>query len=263
MKLTVVGCAPAYSTLPDRSSSCYLIEEGDTRVLLDLGQGSFANLWRYASPAQVTAVVISHMHADHNVDLVPLRHWARYGHKGVGPELYGPTDLRPRYAEFQMAYSEPSPLTDFFADLKGGALAEGEFAVGDLRIEARHVTHIPDSFAFRVSAASGNGPAFVYSGDCGDPDDLLPLVQPRDILLCEAGFGIVRDAPGIHLTAGEAGSVAQRTQAARLILTHFHDRSGTEPLIDAANKEYRAGAELAVPGLTLDIGYARAREDHA
>lgn len=254
MKITVVGCAPAYSTKPDHSSSSYLVEEGDTRILLDLGQGSFAQLWRYTSPAKVAAVVISHMHADHNVDLVPLRHWARYGHKGVGPAVYGPADLRPRYADFQMAYSEPSPLKDFFADLAGGALAEGEFAIGDLRIEARHVTHIPDSFAFRVSAAAGNGPGIVYSGDCGVPDDLLPLVRPGDALLCEAGFGIVRDAPGIHLTAGEAGSVAQRTGSARLVLTHYHDRAGTAALLAAASKEYRGAVDLAEPGMTLNIG---------
>lgn len=254
MKLTVVGCAPAYSTKPDHASSCYLVEADDTALVLDLGQGSFASLWRYTSPAKVDAVVISHMHADHNVDLVPLRHWARYGHKGVGPELYGPTDLRPRYADFQMAYAEPSHLKDFFSDLKGGALKEGAFDIGSLRIEARQVTHIPDSFAFRVSPARGDGPGIVYSGDCGVADDLLPLVQPRDVLLCEAGFGLVRDAPGIHLTAAEAGWVAQRTRAGRLILTHFHDRAGADALISAAAKEFDGSTSLAEPGLTLDIG---------
>ena len=82
----------AIKTIPDWKQD--IVEQGDTAVLLDMGQGSFASLWRYMSPAKVSAVVISHMHADHNVDLVPLRHWARYGHKGSGPKLYGPTDLR-------------------------------------------------------------------------------------------------------------------------------------------------------------------------
>lgn len=254
MKLTVVGCAPAYATKPEHASSCYLVEQGDTAVLFDLGQGSFAQLWRYMSPAKVSAVVISHMHADHNVDLVPLRHWTRYGHKGVGPALHGPTDLRPRYADFQMTYSEPSPLRDFFADLAGGPLQEGEFEIGSLRIEARHVTHIPDSFAFRVTAARWKGVGIVYSGDCGVPDDLVPLIQPGDVLLCEAGWGIKRDAPGVHLTAAEAGSVAQRTKAGRLILTHVHDRAATDALIAAAAKEYRGTTVIAEPGMRLDIG---------
>jgi ribonuclease BN (tRNA processing enzyme) len=254
MRLTIVGCAPAYSTRPDRSSSCYLVEHGDTALVLDMGQGSFSELWRYKSPAKISAVVISHMHADHNVDLVPLRHWARYGNRGYGPALFGPTDLRRRFSEFQMPYSEPSALTDFLSDLKGDALKEGSFAVGDLRIEARHVTHIPDSFAFRLTSGDGSGPGLVYSGDCGEPDDLLPLVKPGDVLLCEAGFGVVRDAPGIHLTAGEAGSVAKRGAVSRLILTHVHDRADPQPLVRAAHKEFDGDISLAEPGMTVDIG---------
>lgn len=253
MKLTVVGCAPAYSTKPDRSSSSYLVEHGDTALVLDMGQGSFSELWRYKSPAKIAAVVISHMHADHNVDLIPLRYWARYGNRGYGPALFGPTDLRTRFSDFQMSYGEPTALTDFFADLKGGVLKEGSFAVGDLRIEARHVTHIPDSFAFRITSGDGSGPGLVYSGDCGEPDDLLPLVKPTDILLCEAGFGVVRDAPGIHLTAGEAASVAKRGAAGRLILTHVHDRADEEPLVKAARKEFDGEISLAAPGMKLDI----------
>lgn len=253
MRLTVVGCAPAYSTKPDRSSSCYLVEHGDTTLVLDMGQGSFSQLWRYSSPAKVSAVVISHMHADHNVDLVPLRHWVRYANHGDGPALFGPTDLRTRFSEFQAPYSEPTKLTDFLSDLKGGALEEGSFSVGDLRIEARHVTHIPDSFAFRVSIGDGSGPALVYSGDCGEPDDLLPLVKPGDVLLCEAGFGVTRDSPGIHLTAGEAASVAERSGATRLILTHVHDRAIAEPLVKAASDAYGGDVDLAEPGMKLDI----------
>ena len=253
MKLTVVGCAPAYSTEPGRSSSCYLVDLGETTIALDMGQGSFAELWRYTSPANVAAVVISHMHADHNVDLIPLRHWARYGHQGAGPALFGPTDLRRRFAEFQVPYSEPSVHTDFFSDLQGGVLEMGTFAIGGLRVEARHVTHIPDSFAFRVSSSDASGPGLVYSGDCGVPEDLLPLVKPGDTLLCEAGYGVVRSSPGIHLTAGEAASVAQRSGAARMILTHVHERANAQPLLDAARREYGGEVGLAAPGLTLDI----------
>lgn len=253
MKLTVVGCAPAYSTRPDRSSSSYLVEHGDTAIVLDMGQGSFSELWRYKSPAKIAAVVISHMHADHNVDLVPLRHWTKYGNRGYGPALFGPTELRARFSDFQMSFGEPTASKDFFADLKGGVLKEGKFAVGDLRIEARHVTHIPDSFAFRLTAGSGAGPGLVYSGDCGVPDDLLPLVKPGDLLLCEAGFGVKRDTAGIHLTAGEAASVAKRSAASRLILTHVHDRADEEPLVKAARREFDGQVGLAEPGMKVDI----------
>ena len=218
MRLTVVGPASAYSSKPGRTSSCYLVEHNSTAILLDLGQGSFAELWRYRSPGTLAAVFISHMHADHNVDLVALRHWVKFANAGLGPALFGPTDLRPRYNAFQV---DP----DFFDDLEGATLDRGVSRVGDLAIQSGRVTHIPDSFAFRVS--SGDGPGLVYSGDCGVPDDLVPLLRSGDTLLCEAGFGAHRDAPGIHLTAAEAGWVATRGGAARLLLTHVLD--GADP----------------------------------
>jgi ribonuclease BN (tRNA processing enzyme) len=85
------------------------------------------------------------------------------------------------------------------------------------------------------------------------PDDLLPLVRPGDVLLCEAGFGIVRDMPGVHLTAGEAASVAQRGEAARLILTHVHDRADAARIVLAAREEFAGEISLAEPGMRLDI----------
>ena len=132
-------------------------------------------------------------------------------------------------------------------------LSEGPFVVGDLHIEARHVDHIPDSFAFRVSAADAEGAGLVYSGDCGVAGDLLPLVRPGDTVLCEAAFGIERSIPGIHLTAGEAGSVAAQGSAARLILTHVLDRYDRDEVRRAAEAVFSGEVTLAEPGLTVSI----------
>ena len=246
MKLTVVGCAPAFTSQPGQSSSCYLVEHGRTSILLDLGQGSFSELWQHQSPARVAAIVISHMHADHNVDLVPLRHWVRYRNRGYGPALFGPSELRARLGAYQ---ADP----DFLSDLAGESLQPRSMLIGDLRVEASRVTHIPDSFAFRVTPADGKGPGLVYSGDCGVADDLLPLVRPSDTFLCEAGFGLTREAPGIHLTAAEAGTVAKQGAAARLILTHIHDGTDRAAVLEAATEVFGATSELAEPGMTVDI----------
>jgi ribonuclease BN (tRNA processing enzyme) len=226
MRLTVVGCAPAYTSRSGRASSCYLVEEADTAIALDMGQGSFSELWRYRSPGTLAAVIISHLHADHCVDLVALRHWVRYENGGRGPALYGPRELRARFDAFQ-------GQADFLADLAGGPLEPGPLRIGSLLVEARHVTHIADSFAFRVSVADSDGPAVVYSGDCAVADDLLALVRPGDTLLCEAGLGASLES-GIHLTAAQAAGVAQRGGAARLILTHVLDRNAGPDLIPAA-----------------------------
>lgn len=248
MRLTVVGCAPAYTRRPGNSSSSYLVEHRGTAVLLDLGQGSFAELWRHGSFADIAAVAISHNHADHNIDLVPLRHWVKYQNRGYGPALYTPTELRRRLGEF---HSEP----EFMSDFRGEALKRGSFLVGDLRIEAMPVTHIPDSWAFRLSDATNAATAgLVYSGDCGRADDLLPLIRAGDVLLSEAAFGGEgADPSGIHLTAGEAARVAVQARADRLILTHILDRFERREVMRSAERTMAARVQLAEPGLTVDI----------
>lgn len=246
MKLTVVGCAPAFTRRTGRASSCYLVEHGSTRVMLDLGQGAFAESWRYTEISQVAAVFISHMHADHNVDLIPLRHWVHFQNHGHGPALYGPPELRARMGDFQ---ADP----DFLSDLAGESLMPRTFSVGDLLVEAGHVTHIPDSFAFRVSAANGDGPGLVYSGDCGVAEDLVPLIREDDTLLSEAAWGTgPADAP-IHITATDAAQAAARGGAKNLILTHILDDRPESEARDAAQRTFDGDVTIAQPGLEMNI----------
>src|SRR4051794_6631832 len=156
LKLTVVGCAPAWTKTPGRSSSSYLVEHGSTQILLDLGTGSFSELWRYSSFGDVAAVFISHIHADHNVDLIPLRLWAKIENRGYAPALYAPAELRTLIGTYQKN-------RDYLADFAGEPLSPRTFAVGDLLVTAGRVTHIPDAFGFRVAPATGDGPGIVYS----------------------------------------------------------------------------------------------------
>ncbi len=247
MKLTVVGCAPSYSRQPGRASSCYLVEHGPTALVLDFGQGAFAELSEYRPPEALDAVFISHLHADHNVDLVPLRHFLTFeATEAKPPALYGPTDLRARFRDFQ-----PGATFDNFA---GEVLEPGAWRVGGLEIQAARVTLIPDSFAFRVSVVGEGSPGIVYSGDCGVPDDLLQLIKPDDWLLCESGWGLERAAPEVHMTVQEAGIVARIGGAQQLVLTHIHDRDQNAATLEVGSAAFGRPAHLAQPGMTLDIG---------
>lgn len=246
MRLTVVGSAPAYTSRSGAASSSYLVEHEGAVLVFDMGQGSFAELWRYRRPDEVDAVFISHMHADHNIDVIPLRHWVRFDNDGRGPALYAPPELRERFAAFQ---AEPG----FLDDLAGDELGDRSFQVGALEVWAGRVTHIPNSFAFRVAVVGADGPGLVYSGDCGRADDLLPLVRAGDTLLCEAAFGTGPVDVPIHLTAEQAASVAAKADAARLVLTHILDSRNGEGVRAAAAAVYSGEIEIARPGLTIDI----------
>jgi ribonuclease BN (tRNA processing enzyme) len=249
MRLTVVGCAPAYTRRAGRASSCYLVESGEHALVLDLGQGAFAELSRYRAPESIGGVLISHLHPDHLVDLIPLRHYLKYGVAPVGGtprpaiEVRGPAALGSR---LDGLVGEAG----FLAPMVAGVLAPGTFELAGFTVEAGHVTHIPDSYAFRITPAGG-GPGLVYSGDCAVADDLLPLLRPADTLLCEAFFGAGPAGP-MHLTAAQAASAAQRGAAARLVLTHVMDGAAEAATTQAA-QAFAGPVMVAAPGVTLEL----------
>lgn len=246
MKLTVVGCAPAWTRRPGRASSCYLVELDGRAVVLDMGQGAFSELARYRYPADVGGVLISHLHADHLVDLVPLRHFLNFEAQARDSvRLHGPGELRRRFDAFQAEKG-------FLGALPGDALEPGTFELAGMHVEARHVTHIEDSYAFRLTPADGGGPGLIYSGDCAVADDLLPLLHEGDTLLCEAAFGAGPGGGGAHITAQEAARVAAAGRVSRLILTHILDRHDEQRTREAAD-EFGNEVLLARPGLELTV----------
>ncbi len=248
MKLTVVGCAPAYTLRPGQSSSCYLVEHEGRALLLDMGQGAFSELARHRAPETVDGVLISHLHADHLVDLIPLRHFVKYESETPGrTSVRGPRELRARVDSFQ-------GQKGFLDALPGDPLKPGTFELAGFTVEARHVTHIEDSFAFRVSVPGDSGPGLVYSGDCAKADDLLPLMRPGDTLLCEAAFGAGPSGGGGHITAQDAARVAAEGRATRLILTHILDRHDGEDARRAAAERYAGDVRVAQPQLVVRVG---------
>jgi ribonuclease BN (tRNA processing enzyme) len=246
MKLTVVGCASAYTRRPGAASSCYLVESDGRAVLLDMGQGSFSELPRYRAAESLAGIVVSHLHADHLVDLIPLRHYLLYEADAAGRvAVHGPAELRGRFDAFQGK--------GFLDCLTGTALEPGDFELGGMRVEAGHVTHTDDSYAFRLSAPDGDGPGLVYSGDCAVADDLLPLLHEGDTLLCEAAFGAGPGGGGGHITAQEAARVATEGRVSRLILTHILDRHDAQAARQAAADHFSGEVLLARPGLEIGI----------
>ena len=212
----------------------------------DLGQGAFAELSRYREPATLDAVIASHLHPDHFVDLVPLRHFLKYeAEQTQRIEIHGPAELA---ARLDALFAEQG----FLAGIRVAPLEPGMREVAGFTIEAGHVTHIPDSYAFRIS--NGTGPGLVYSGDCGVADDLLPLIRPGDVVLCEAAWGAAPAGDPIHLNARAAASVAARGGAERLLLTHLLDRADHAAALGAAQETFGANVALATPGLRIEVG---------
>ena len=227
MRLTVIGAGPAYSDRIGDVGACYLVQQGRSAIVLDLGQGAFPGLASRIEPSTLDAVVISHLHPDHFVDLVPLRHYLRYG---VSPprrvRIVAPNGLA---ARLDGLHAEPGFTA---AALDVAPLVDGRTVIGDFEVEARRVTHTDDSYAFRVT--TGNGPGLVYSGDVGAADDLQPLLRPGDTLLVETSFGPGPVPTGAqHLDGPAVGRLAAAAQPSRVLLTHL--QMGFEPAATIAS----------------------------
>jgi ribonuclease BN (tRNA processing enzyme) len=247
LRLTVIGPGPAYTRRRGRTSSCYLVQGGGTCIVLDIGQGSFTSLGARMDPRSIDAIFVSHLHPDHHIDLVPMRHFLKYGETTEGSvPLIAPAGIRDRYDVL-------NGIAGFLDELPGPALTEGTRRVGALTIEARRVTHTDDSFGFRVSIAD-DGPGLVYSGDCGRPEDLLALVRPGDTLLSEAAWGAIAAVEAAwHLTAAQAAGVARDGGAGRLILTHVLDEGRPQASLRIARRAYGGPVDLAAPGMEIVV----------
>lgn len=249
MNVRVLGAGPAYTDRAGAVGASYLVTSGETTLLLDLGHGAFANLAGTLEPSTLTGIAISHLHPDHFIDLVPLRHYLRYEFRPPRRvSVLAPTGLA---ARLDALLGQPGFAAD---SLDVEPLSDGlGREVGELRLEARRVTHTDDSYAFRVSAPTG--PGLIYSGDCGRAADLRPLIQPGDVLLSEVSFGLGPVPVGaFHLDAAAVGSLAREAGVSRILLTHLlsgRDRAATE----AETKRTAGGIEatLVDPGDRFDI----------
>jgi ribonuclease BN (tRNA processing enzyme) len=246
VELIILGAGPAYTDRRGAAAASYLVRAGDAAILLDLGQGAFPNLASTIEPSGLAAVVVSHLHPDHFIDLVPLRHYLRYEFDPPRRvRVLGPAGLGDR---LDALHGHPG-FTAVALDV--APLAAGLQRIGQFEVEARLVHHTEESYAFRVSVAGSSGaaagPGLVYSGDCGRADDLVPLIRPGDTLLSEASFGAGQVPDGAeHLTAADAGRAATAGHAARLLLTHIQMGYSRPDALAAAQAAFAGPVQLVI-----------------
>lgn len=251
MELVVLGAGPAYTDRTGATGAAYLVRHSETALLLDLGQGSFPRLAGQLEPSTLDLVAISHLHPDHFVDLVALRHYLRWEFQPARRvAVTGPPGLAPR---LDALHAEPGFTA---AALDVSELQPGATEVCSLRLEARRVRHTTDSFAFRVSInGDDDGPGLVYSGDCGSAMDLAPLVHAGDDLLVEASFGVGPVPAGAaHLDAPAIVALATATRPGRILLTHI--QMGYDPAEAAAavSAEFDGPVRVVEPGYETAVG---------
>lgn len=252
MDLTVIGAGPAYTDDPESVGACYLVRHEGSAIALDLGQGAFARLASRIEPGSLEAIVVSHLHPDHFIDLVALRHYLRYNRQPPARmRVLGPPGIGHRIDALHAWPGFSSEALDC------AALAPGTIDVGPFRLEAARVTHHGDSFGFRVSLVGetgGRGRGMVYSGDVGVADDLRPLIQPDDVLVIEVSFGPGPVPDGaMHLNAQAVARLAAETRPSRVLLTHLQMGHDREVTVSAVKAGFGGPVEMIQPGFETTI----------
>jgi ribonuclease BN (tRNA processing enzyme) len=248
VKLTVVGCSGSFPG-PDSPASCYLVEADGFRMIVDLGNGALGPLQRYCPIADIDAVLLSHLHPDHCMDLLSLYVARTYdpGRTYDRIPVHGPAGTGAHLTGAYKRGGEPGLNTAFdFIDF-----AAGPRQVGPFNVTAALTAHSVETWAVRIEHG---GRAFAYSADTGPCDQLVDLVAGADLFLCEASFREgVDNPPDMHLTGREAGQHAARAGVDRLVITHippWHDPAQTR---DEARSAYDGSVELARRGASYEI----------
>jgi ribonuclease BN (tRNA processing enzyme) len=225
VRVTVLGKSPSWQ---DAGGACsgYLVEEGGHALLLDCGNGVFGKLRRHRDYVAVDAVVISHLHADHFLDLVPFSYALTYA-----PRQECPAPARPTLHAPQGACETFRRVVGAWGgeDLIEKAFALSEYApadephVGPLRLRFGEVDHFVRAFAVEITSSAGGG-RFVFGADTGPSEALVAFASGADLLMVEATLACPeREGPRGHLTPAEAGEHARRAGVEQLVLTHISD----------------------------------------
>jgi len=252
MKLTVLGCSGSVPG-PESPSSGYLIEADGFRLVLDLGHGTFGALQRHIAPADVDAIVVSHMHADHCIDLTAYIVSLRYGgagHRLKAPDrpipLIGPEGLQHRLNTAYDPMARQLGLHELFAF---AAPIGGE--LGPFGISFAPMNHPTPTHAVRLTHG---GSTFVFSADTGESSELVDLARGADVLMCEASFGPDEEyVPNLHLTGRQAGEHAAKAGVGKMIVTHIPPWNSPEVQVDGAMTAFDGPIELATPGAVFTV----------
>ncbi len=249
LELIVLGCSGS-GPAPGTAASGYLVRSATTSLWVDAGTGTFMELSKYLDPADVDAVAISHLHADHSVDFLGFFHYVAYRTTPAQPI---PVFLPPGSVAKFAAYVDAGPDHALFRMFSFEELDEPAVRrVGDLTLRFAPADHSAPTNALRVEH---DGRALVYSGDTGPGGGFPALAAGADVMLSEAGLSTLEpDATfSHHLSAGQAGRIAAAGGVGRLILTHLAPTLSPRDVRAAAAAEYSGPIDVATPGMHVAV----------
>jgi ribonuclease BN (tRNA processing enzyme) len=264
MRITVLGKSPSWQ---DAGGACsgYLVEDDESTLLLDCGNGVFSKLRLFRDYTEIDAVLISHLHADHFLDLVPFAYALTYaprqqpvpvaGYPGTEsparPRLIAPRGARECFRRVVGAWGNDELIESAFALEEYDA--DSTLEVGTIRARLHEVPHFTTTYAIDFTSANGSG-RFTYGADCSPGNELVEIARDTDLLLVEATLPRP-ERTGIrgHMTPAEAGDHARRAGARRVVLTHISDELDADWARAQGTEAFGSPVEVAREGAMYDV----------
>jgi ribonuclease BN (tRNA processing enzyme) len=242
VELTVLGCSGSYGSPAGGACSGYLVRAGDAVIWMDCGNGSFANLQQHANPADLTAVVITHAHPDHCVDIYGLHVLYKYGIDCGGLPVYAPEGVEKTLEGLVGSW------TDTF-DWR--LVSDGDrAAILDTKLRFSRTDHPLPTMGVELEQG---GKRLVYTADTG-PGWTVEAFRPgADLVLSEATYQHDDIRAPIHLSARQAGEAARAAKARRLMLTHLWPMLDPVASVEEGSEAFGHSVTLAAPHLITHL----------
>ncbi len=254
LRIRVAGSSSSIPR-PGRACSSYIVQSAETAIVIDVGTGALANLRMACEPADLDAVIISHMHADHFLDLVPLRYSLKYGQRrrATPLPLYLPPGGERTMRRLVSAFA-PEIGGDFLDDVFDVVeyRPDNGIVVGDMHIRLALTHHWVPAFAMRIECESV---VFAYSADTSPTESVIEIARNATLFCCEATLGLHDELyePRGHCNAAEAGLMAAQSGAHGLLLSHYGSEWSAEQLIEGARMHYEGPIYVADDGNDLRL----------
>lgn len=248
MKLRVLGAHAPYAP-PGGACNGYLLETGGMRIMIDCGNGSFAQLQQYCDFRQLDALIITHYHPDHFHDYHCIRH-------AIDGSLRDKSRTKPLavIAPTQGApYTEMCEWAGVFATWPVSEYLQQPTPLGDISLFFYENSHPVKSYACSFTQENKR---IVYTSDTSWYNELVDFCYEADLLVCEAS-ALHRDKQTAlekgHLTAGQAGFLAASAHVKHLLLTHLWPETDEWQLLKEAKESFGGEITLAKTGLSFSV----------
>jgi ribonuclease BN (tRNA processing enzyme) len=249
VELIVLGSSGAWPG-PGQAASGYLLREEGYNVVLDLGTGALSNLQRHLPHHEIDAIVLSHEHLDHTLDLYPL-FYARFFHPEPLPPL--PVVTPPGLFDRINKLEDNNGVRDMLASFEMREVEPGDgFELGPFRLQTRLLPHWVPNIGMRIESG---GTLLCYTGDTGPSEEIVAVARDAHLLVTEASWlDGPDDRPPYHLTAKQSGEHAARAGAQRLLLSHFWPGNDRDLSRSEAAEQFDGEILLAEEGSKVEVG---------